>query len=124
MKKLFLLSLAVAILGLFNIVSAADASGKWTVSVQGRDGTPRTQTFEFKVDGATLTGTVSGRQGEPTPISNGKVDGDNISFELTRSRDGNSFTQKYTGRVGADKIVLSVGMPNGQTREMIATKAN
>ena len=124
MKKLFLLSLAVAILGLFNIVSAADATGKWTVSVQGRDGTPRTQTFEFKVDGATLTGTVSGRQGEPSPISNGKVDGDNISFELTRSRDGNSFTMKYTGRVSADKIVLTVGMPDGKNREMIATKAN
>jgi len=124
MKKFFLLSLAVAILGLFNIVSATDATGKWIVTMQGRDGTPRTQTFEFKVDGATLTGTVSGRQGEPTPISNGKVDGDNISFELTRSRDGNSFTMKYTGKVSADKILLSVGMPNGQAREMTATKAN
>jgi len=124
MKKFFLLSLAVAILGLFNIVSAADASGKWVVSSQGPDGTPRTQTFEFKAEGATLTGTVSGRQGEPTPIENGKVDGDNISFEVTRSRGGNSFTMKYTGKVSADKIVLSVGMPNGQTREMTATKAN
>ena len=61
--------------------------------MQGRDGTPRTQTFEFKADGATLTGTVSGMQGEPTPIQNGKVDGDNISFEVTRSRGGNSFTR-------------------------------
>lgn len=124
MKKFFLLSLAVAILGLFNIVSAADASGKWVVSFQGRDGTTATQTFEFKVDGANLTGTVSGRQGEATPIENGKVDGDNISFEVTRSRGGNSFTMKYAGKVSADKIVLSVGMPNGQSREMTATKAN
>jgi hypothetical protein len=124
MKKLFLLSLAVAILGLFNIVSAADATGKWTVSFQGRDGSASTQTFDLKADGANLIGTVSGRQGEPTPIENGKVDGDNISFEVTRSRDGKSFTMKYTGKVSADKIVLSVAMPNGQTREMTATKAN
>lgn len=124
MKRLFLLSLAVASLGLFNLVSAADATGKWTVSFQGRDGSTSTQTFDFKADGAALTGTVSGRQGEPTPITNGKVDGDNISFEVTRSRGGNSFTMKYTGKVSADKIVLSVAMPNGQAREMTATKAN
>jgi hypothetical protein len=122
MKKFFLLSLAVAIFGLFNVLSAADATGKWTVSMQGQDGQARTQVFDLKADGATLTGTVSGRQGEPTPIANGKVDGDNISFEVTRSRGGNSFTMKYTGKVSDDKLVLSVAMPNGQAREMTATK--
>jgi hypothetical protein len=122
MKKFILLTLAVAILGLFNIVSAADATGKWTASSQAPDGTTRTQTFDLKADGATLTGTVSGR-GEPTPISNGKVDGDTISFEVTRSRGGNSFTQKYTGKVSDGKIVLSVSMPNGSAREVTLTKA-
>jgi hypothetical protein len=123
MKKFILLTLAVAIIGLFNIVSAADATGKWTASSQAPDGTTRTQTFDLKADGATLTGTVSGGRGEPTPIANGKVDGDTISFEVTRSRGGNSFTQKYTGKVSGDRIVLSVAMPNGSTREVTATKA-
>jgi hypothetical protein len=123
MKKFFLLTAAVAILGLFNIVSAADATGKWTASSQAADGTTRTQTFDLKADGATLTGTVTGRQGEPVPIENGKVDGDSISFAVTRSRGGNSFTQKYTGKVSDDKIVLSVGMPNGSSREVTLSKA-
>ncbi len=123
MKKFILLTLAVAILGLFNVVSAADATGKWTASSQAPDGTTRTQTFDLKADGAALTGTVSGGRGEPTPIQNGKVDGDNISFEVTRSRGGNSFTQKYTGKVSDGKIVLNVSMPNGNAREVTLTKA-
>jgi hypothetical protein len=73
------------------------------------------------VDGSTLTGTVSGRNGD-IPIENGKIDGDTISFEVTREFNGNSFTTKYTGKVADDKLTLSFPTRNGDTREVVATR--
>ena len=39
---------------------------------------------------------MEGGRGGADEISNGKVDGDNITFEVTREFNGNSFTTKYT----------------------------
>jgi hypothetical protein len=110
------------LVGLAATMAAADATGKWVAETPGRDGNTMKQTYTLKVDGANLTGSVSGRNGE-TPISNGKVDGDNISFEVTRTRDGNSFTMKYTGKIEGNTLKLSFTGQNGQTRETVAKRA-
>ncbi len=82
---------------------AADFNGKWTGDVQGRMGT-QTLTFDFHVDGATLTGKVTTPRGD-VDITNGKVDGDNISFDQVLNFNGNSFTISYKGKAdGADSI--------------------
>jgi hypothetical protein len=83
---------------------AADFNGKWTGDVPGRNGNTQTITFDFHVDGATLTGKVSTPRGD-VDISNGKVDGDNISFDQVLNFNGNSFTISYKGTAdGADSI--------------------
>jgi hypothetical protein len=82
---------------------AADISGKWKAEFTTPDGTPRTNTFTFKVDGGTLTGTVAGSQDE-TPIKNGKINGDEISF--TADRPFGTFN--YTGKVSGNEIRLKV----------------
>jgi hypothetical protein len=123
MKNLIRVAAATLLLTLTTVLTAADASGKWVVEVPGRDGNTMTQTYVLKADGATLTGTVSGRGGE-TPISNGKVDGDNISFEVTRSRGEQSFTMKYTGKLEGETLKLTWSGPNGQSRETTAKRAN
>ena len=84
------LGLAVLFLALGSITAlAADFNGKWTADVQGRMGT-QTITFDFHVDGSTLTGKVTTPRGSKPILSDGKVDGDNISFdqklELQRQR--------------------------------------
>ena len=103
-KKLALAALFVA-LGSITAL-AADFNGKWTAEMQGRNGT-QTVTFDFHVDGSTLTGKITTPRGD-MDISNGKVDGDNISFDQTMSRNGNSFTITYTGKAdGPDTIDFS-----------------
>lgn len=119
--KILYSSILVLVLGMLSVISAADATGKWVAEMQGRNGNTMKVTYMFKVDGTTLTGTVSGRNGD-TAIQNGKVDGDNISFEVTREMNGNSFTMKYTGKVSDDKLALSWSTPNGGTREVSATR--
>jgi hypothetical protein len=89
--------------------SKADAAGTWTWAAPGRNGGPdRTNTLIIKVENSRLTGKLSapGRGGQVSEvsISDGKVDGDKISFAIVREFNGNSITNKYTGKVEGDKI--------------------
>ena len=85
---------------------AASVDGKWTAEVPGRGGNTATTTFTFKADGSTLTGTVANQRGE-NPIQNGKVEGDNISFEQVLNFNGNEMRLNYKGTVKGDTIEMT-----------------
>jgi hypothetical protein len=113
------------LLGLLSLAAlAADVSGKWTAQVPGRGGQAREATFNFKVDGSTLTGTVSGRGGD-MPISDGKIDGDTISFTQTMEFNGNTMKFMYTGKVSGDEIKFTRTRDggDGQAQEFSAKRA-
>jgi hypothetical protein len=103
---------------------AADVSGKWTADMPGRGGNTTTSTFTFKADGNTLTGSVSNPRGS-TDIANGKIDGDNISFDVTRDTPNGSMTMHYTGTVSGDEIKFKVMREGGegQAREFTAKRS-
>lgn len=105
-----------AVLLLSSVAAAADVSGKWKAEFTTPDGTARVNTFNFKADGGTLTGTVAGSQDE-TAIQNGKINGDEISFSA--ERPFGAFT--YKGKVGGSEIKFKVEF-NGQTFEMTAKR--
>ena len=94
-------------------VWAADVRGKWTAQVPGREGQTQETTITLKVEGAKLTGTISGQQGE-TPIADGKVSGDEISFTVTRERQGNTIKQLFKGKVTGDEIKFTRSTEGGQ----------
>lgn len=77
--------------------------GKWVAQIPGRGGQTAETTFKFAVEGNKLTGMISGGQGD-TPISDGKVSGNEISFKVTRSIQGNEITVVYKGKVERDEI--------------------
>jgi len=127
-KLLFVTTLLLVVaVGAF----AADLTGKWTYSMQGRDGTPREVTITLKQDGNTLTGEVpgmgrGGQGGTPSQITNGKVDGDKFSFEVVREFQGNKMTTKYEGTAAGSELKMKVTREtqNGpQTSEVTAKKA-
>ncbi|MGI8745299.1 MAG: hypothetical protein ACR2NN_22545 [Bryobacteraceae bacterium] len=103
---------------------AADVSGKWMAEMPGRGGNTMKLTFDLKADGSALTGTVANPQGE-TAISDGKVDGDTITFTVTREMQGNTVKQNYTGKVAGDEIKFSVVREGGQgqAREFTAKRS-
>lgn len=88
---------------------AADATGRWEGSLSGPNGDFQI-TFNFKVDGAKLTGTVESPNGD-IPIEDGKVDGDHIYF-ITHFGDN---VIKHNGTVSADSIQLKVEGPWGES---------
>ena len=50
-----------------------------------------------------MTGTVSGRNND-TAIEEGKIKGEEVSFQVTREFNGNKMVIKYTGKVSGDTI--------------------
>ena len=100
------------------VALAADVSGKWTYQQPGRvGGDPVPVTITLKADGMKLTGTVpgfgrGGAAGTPSEITNGKVDGDKIYFEVKRAgRDGSETVTKYEGTMSGDDLKLKVTRP-------------
>jgi hypothetical protein len=100
---------------------AADVSGKWTAETPGRGGQP--MTFTLKADGSALTGSVSGRGGD-TPITDGKIDGDTVSFTVVREMQGNTMKMMYTGKVSGDSINFKMTREGAdQAREFTAKRS-
>lgn len=115
----------IAILLLAGLCAAADVTGKWTATVQGRGGQSREVTYNFKASGSTLTGTTSGMGGQEIQISDGKVEGDNISFKVKMEFGGNSMVMSYKGVVSGDEIKFTQTREGGQgqAREFTAKRA-
>ena len=114
MTKKLLFVVTIALVFAFAVM-AADVTGKWTFEQPGRGGNPgRPVTITLKADGAKLTGSVPamGRGGDnpppPTEITDGKVDGNNVSFTVKREFNGNTMVQKYEGTVSGDEMKLKI----------------
>jgi hypothetical protein len=130
-KLLFVVTIALAF-ATFALM-AADATGKWTYEQPGRGGGPgRPVTITLKQDGAKLTGSVPGmgRGGDnpppPTEITDGKVDGNNVSFTVKREFNGNTMVQKFEGTLNGDEMKLKItrDTQNGpQTSEVTAKRS-
>ena len=124
---------AVTLLALASlaVANAADVSGAWTWTTPGRNGGPdHTTTLTQKADGAALSGKIAnpGRDGKivETPIADGKVDGDNITFAVVRQVKGNSVTNNYSGTLAADKITGKISFIRDgdlQSRDWVAQHA-
>lgn len=121
MKKI--LCVCAALIMAFTAASAfaADLTGSWTGKSAGPNGEGFQITFNFKVDGDKLTGTMAGPQGDPMEISEGKVDGDKLSFIVSF----NGMTIKHEGVITGDTIKLTSKSDSGDFpgMEMTLTRA-
>jgi len=91
---------------------AADISGKWKGTAEGPNGAIE-RTFTFKVDGTKLTGETESQMMGKATITDGKIDGDNISFTINANFQGNEMKLQYKGKVTGDQIKLSVDFGGG-----------
>ena len=124
MKKTLLA--LVAILCFTFAASAADFSGKWVRDPSAAPAGGGGGTYEFKVAGSALTGSITqpGRGGgDPTvtALADGKVTGDTFSFSITRNgRDGTPTKVEYTGKVVGDKLEITSDNGRGpQTQTLV-----
>jgi hypothetical protein len=123
MKNKVALFGAVALLAQLALVWAADITGSWIAHLPGRKGTVET-VFYFKVDGPKLSGTISSRQGKDA-ITEGKINGDEITFVAVRSLGGNDVRFVYKGKVAGDEIKFTSEVQGGmgqQRQEFVAKR--
>ncbi len=121
MRKLLAICIAAVLtlaFGTLRAHAATDVTGTWTTTMQAPDGNGSFDlTFTFKQDGSALTGTITGPQGDPLPIANGKIDGDKISFTVTF----NGTTINHDGTVSGDQINLTSKSSDGSFPGMTLT---
>jgi hypothetical protein len=85
---------------------AADVDGKWSgaISTPGGD---FPVSYTLKADGAKLTGTLLNMDGSMVPLTDGKIDGANITFTVTLDFGGMPLVFNYKGVVSATEIKLT-----------------
>ena len=81
---------------------SSEIDGQWISTVEGVDGKELKLTYIFKADGTELFGTIDSRLGGGA-ISDGKIDGKNITFKL----DAGAFTIINDGVLSDDEIQLT-----------------
>lgn|SRR5487761_1434382 len=82
---------------------STDPTGTWKWSVTFNDRT-RDMTLKLKLEGDKLTGSMLGRDNQETPIEDAKYKDGEVSFTVTRERNGQKFMIKYNGKVSGDTI--------------------
>ena len=99
-------------------------SGTWKATAEGPNGSME-RTFVFKVDGNEVTGETSSSLLGKSTISNGKVDGDTLTFTIAVKYQDNEMTLNYKGKVNAagDEMHLTVEI-QGQAIEWIAKRVS
>lgn len=123
MKRSILAGVAIAMVlcATLSLAATADVTGTWTGAMAGPDGNSFSLSFTFKQDGAKVTGSVNGPQGDPIPIANGRMDGNNLYFEVSF----NGATIKHYGVVDGDsmKLTTKADDPNFPGGEMTLKRA-
>ena len=121
-KAILLAGLLAMLMSMATVALAqGKIDGNWEMSMQGRQGNTMTQTLTLKADGSKLTGSIKGQRGE-TAISDGTVDGNKITFTVTRQTPNGEFKQTYTGTVDGDNIKGTVQMGEN-SRDWTAKRA-
>lgn len=96
--------------------SKLDPTGTWKWSMTRQNGEKMEATLKLKLEGEKLTGNISGGD-LSVEIENGRINGDEITFQTTVERDGAKFVAKSRGKLAAALIKGTVEFEtNGETR--------
>jgi len=104
----------MALLALTGLVLlAADIDGTWTAETQGKNG-PQTNTLTLISKGGELTGKLdNGGKGGPADISEGKIEGSNVTFKVVRDFGGKQVSQEWKGTITGGELTLQNSQGKG-----------
>jgi hypothetical protein len=107
MKKLVALMVVLAAAAV-----AADISGNWKATAEGPQGQME-RTFTFKVDGNKVTGESTSTMMGKSAISDGKIEGDTVTFVLTGKFGDQEVKLNYKGKISGNEIKFTSEMAGG-----------
>jgi hypothetical protein len=122
MKRYLALAVVLGVMWCTVAVRAADPSGRWAATFMTDVG-EQSYTYEFIVKGTTLTGTAKGSLTGESKISDGKIDGDMITFVENAMYMGMPVVFTYTCKMtSADQIELSRNVMDIATEKAVAKR--
>ena len=121
-RRLMLVVVALVFLSLSGL-RAADVTGKWTATFNTELG-EQSYTYDFVVKGTVLTGTAKGNLTGESKISDGKVEGDKISFVENVDFQGMPLRIAYTGQMtSVDEIKMTRNVADIAMEQLVAKRA-
>jgi len=110
----FFFTLLLLLLSSASIQAQTDISGTWEITWEGMRGAT-TSVFTFQQEGDTFTGTAQietmGRAGgrgagqiREVPVTDGKINGDQITFMVTIGQGPRAMTPVYSATVSGDSM--------------------
>jgi len=105
MKNLIIkqvMAIVVMVLFIATPVVCAKIDGQWVGAANDQDGKKLEFRYRFKAEGNTLIGLIESQLGTG-PITEGKIDGNNIEFKVP----GRGYTIINTGTLSGDEIHLT-----------------
>lgn len=124
MRKGVILSVLVLV-GLI-CAYAADITGKWTTEFDSQVGVQK-YVFEFKVEGTKLTGTAISKVADAaearTAITEGAVNGDDVTFVENLDYSGQALKITYKGKITGEEIKFTRDVAGMGGETFVAKKA-
>jgi hypothetical protein len=103
--------------------AAADVSGTWKASFDTQIG-QQNYTYTFAVKDGVLTGKIQSEMGGTTDVTEGKVDGNTVSFVEIFKYQNMEIRITYTGKVTSpDEIKFTRQVADFATEELVARRA-
>ncbi len=104
------------------LAHAAGVDGTWTASFDTQVG-KQTYTYTLKADGATLTGTAKGNLITDSTLSDGKVDGNKITFVEKGTYMGMPLQFNYSGELVGDELRFKRELMGFPAEEFVAKRS-
>ena|SRR5215469_1324735 len=117
MLKVSAVAFAIFLLALVAFAQGKDVNGRWTTTLE-RDQQSMTLKMDLKVSGNSVTGTIDVAPDVTAEIQNGKLEHDQLAFDITAPEHGRTKSIHFTGDVGDDTIMLKNESHGKQGRTM------
>lgn len=115
--------IAVVLAALAAFALAADVTGTWTATFETQVGT-QPYTYVLKQEGTKLTGIAKSEFAKAeTEITEGTVNGDDISFIENLNYEGMPLRIVYKGKISGDTINLTRTVIEGADENAVAKRA-
>ena len=112
--------LFIVVLTFSAIAFAAAIDGAWTATFDTPIGEQH-YTYTFKADGEKLTGTAKNDMGE-TPIEEGVIKGDDVTFTENLDFQGQKLSIKYKGKMNGDEIKFTRQVGDFGSEDFVAKR--
>lgn len=117
------IALAICTLILGTTLRAQNVTGTWTASFETQVGEQQ-YTFEFVVKGSELTGVAKSNMLGESKLTEGKVEGNTITFVESGTYEGMPMRIVYTGKVTSnDEIAFTRNVADIANEELVAKRA-